>query len=60
MGYQETHDSHIPVDLKMMLKNQKDKFKSNAKETLRDSVTYLADAAFDAIPCLAPEVSCFR
>ena len=44
----------------MMLKNQKDKFKSNAKETLRDSVTYLADAAFDAIPCLAPEVSCFR
>ena len=43
-----------------MLKNQKDKFKTDAKQTLRDSVTYLADTADDAIPCLAPEVSCFH
>ncbi|XP_076472270.1 uncharacterized protein LOC143301766 [Babylonia areolata] len=47
---------HVPkVDLSATWKNQKDKFKANAKSALADTITYAADKVFDAIPCLASD-----
>ncbi|KAL8609979.1 hypothetical protein ACOMHN_029472 [Nucella lapillus] len=45
------------VDLKKLLKDQKDKLKDNAKKALAESMTYAANKIFEAIPCLASQDS---